>query len=32
MAFLDEIISDSKNSNMCKRTAGSGTMVPNLEL
>ena len=32
MAFLDKIISDSKNSNMRKRAAGSGTMVPNLEL
>ena len=30
--ILNEIISDSKNSNICKRTAGSGTMGLNLEL
>ena len=31
-ALLDEIISDSNNSNICKRAAVSGTMVLNVEL
>ena len=30
--ILNEIISDSKNYNVCKRATRSGTMVPNLEL